>query len=98
MRRSERTYAAAHTVAIEKTSYRVDGNHLQRFVFCEVGKNRRSAARQHRFAGARRPNEQDVVAACCRNFQGAFCRLLADHFREIGIVAVPMRNGLGNAR
>jgi hypothetical protein len=65
-------------------------DHLQRLLFAERGQDRGHPPRKHRFPGARRPDEQNVVTACGGNFQRPLRGLLTDYVGEVSCVATQL--------
>src|SRR5216117_3873750 len=63
---------------------------LERLLQRQRRKDGREPLGEHRFAGAGRANEQDVVTACSGNFEGTLDRFLSFDFREIKFVVLTL--------
>ena len=71
---------------IQHAHNRIDLTDLQRFLPGHIRKDRRQPFGQHAFSGARRANEQHIMAACRRDFQGALYILLPQHILEVRLL------------
>ncbi|MNM98906.1 hypothetical protein D3C81_1114500 [compost metagenome] len=67
------------------TAHRLDGRHLQRFVFVQGWQQPRQAAGEQGLAGARRARKKQVVCPGCRQQQRALGCNLALDFAEVGV-------------
>src|SRR5205823_9358377 len=63
VRRPERAHAFTHTAARENTGHGVNRDHFKSFVLAERRQYRRHSPREHGFAGARWPDQQDIMSA-----------------------------------
>ena len=70
-----------------QAKHRVYGRRFQGLAFRHWRENSGQATSQHALAGARRPDEQDIVSARCRNLQTTFCVPLSFHFAQIRLFA-----------
>jgi hypothetical protein len=86
MRRAEGTLRDERLTGFQQADDAVDLGRLQRLVERERRKNRREPFREHGFASARRADEQDIVAARCRDLQRALHGFLAFDFGKIMLV------------
>ena len=59
------------------------GSHLEHFVFRERWKYGRGCASEHGLTGTRWAIERDVMSACDRDLECAFCTFLSTDIREI---------------
>ena len=66
----------------------VDAHHLERLPRLERRQDRRQPAPEHRLPGSRRPGEQQVVTARCRELERAPRPLLAAHVRQVGWIGL----------
>ncbi len=71
--------------------YTVDLCAFEGFFEFERRKNRRHALGEHRFARARRTDEQDVMTAGSSYFDGALRMRLAAHFAKVIRVVIEVR-------
>src|SRR2546429_8991803 len=92
VRRPERAHAFTHTTARENTGHGVNRDHFKSFVLAEPRQYRRHSPREHGFAGARWPDQQDIMSTPGCHLERAFCSLLADDIREVGCVTVRSGN------
>jgi len=83
MRAAEGPCADERIVRGQQAHHGVDHRDLERFLPRHVGQNGGQALGEHALAGARRPDEQDVVPACGRDLERAPGILLSLHVAEI---------------
>ena len=83
MRRAERP-PVGQRAARQFAGDRLDHRDVEQFARVERRQDRGQTLRQHRLAGAGRPDHQEVVAAGRGDFEGAARHFLAAHLAEIG--------------
>ena len=69
--------------AVEEPGDALDRGHLDRFVEVERREDRGEAAREHRLAGSRRTDEENVVTARGGDLEGPLRRLLPTNVGEV---------------
>src|SRR5687768_7814643 len=69
---------------IQQAGDRVDGDHLERLFLGERREYRWKPASEHRLARPGRTDEEDVVAARCRDLERALGTLLSGDVAEVG--------------
>ena len=77
-------------IRLEPAKGTVDTRRLQALGGTERRHDRRQPSGQHRLAGARAPDHQDIMSASCRNNQGTLGELLAAHVAEIDVVVIEL--------
>ena len=80
----------------EQADDAVDLGRLQRLLQRQRRQDRGQPFRQHGFAGARRADQQDIVAARRGDFQRALHRFLAFDFGEINLLLVRLVEDFGD--
>src|SRR6185369_8915135 len=96
MRRAKWPARYQRLAGSEQPDDAVNLGRLQRFLQRKRRQNGGEPFGQHRFSGARRADQQHVVAAGGRDFQRALHRFLAFDFREIQFVVQLVREEVGN--
>jgi hypothetical protein len=95
--RAERTASIVERVE-SACAHRSDGRHVERFVAFERGQQTRKALRQHAFARARWPDQQDAVPTRRGHDEGAFAGRLTPHVSEIRSAVSRRGNQPGKVR
>src|SRR5215211_2807748 len=85
MRSTKRTFSD-ETRASCQAGDGMNLSQLQRGLELQRRHDRRQTFREHRFAGTRWSNEQNVVSAGNRNLKGALRRHLSPNFLEVDVV------------
>src|ERR1700737_763735 len=83
MRRSEGPHSFGDIAASENSGDGMDSNDFERFVFAQRGEDRRHPPRQHCLSGARRGDQEHVMAPGSCNFERTLGCLLANDVREV---------------
>ena len=66
---------------------RVDHGHHERLFGIQLGQDTGKSPRQHRFAGARWANEQQMMSTCCGNFKCPTCCWLSANIGHVNCIA-----------
>jgi hypothetical protein len=98
MRRPERAHSLAHIAASENSGDGVDSDYFERFVFAKRGQDCRHPSRQHCLAGARRPDQKNVVSTGSCDFKRTLGRMLADDIGEVSYFGDRRRYAVDLAR
>ena len=93
MRRTERSLGHQSHAGRKQPRHRVHGRHIYRFIERQRRQNARDTPGHHRFAGARRTDDEQVVAAGAGDLERAAGEELTANVSQVGALGEVPRCG-----